>query len=101
MDGSEDEELSIRDLPGIVVGDWRLTNGEINEQQVEDPVEIDESTIETGDSGTSGIDTEYVLGSGTDVESEVQVDEENDNSEMEDNDLDDYELEDDGLSEME
>ena len=54
---------------------------------------LDKSTI---NSSTSGIDTEYVLGSGTDVESELQVDEGNDNSEMEDNDL-----EDDELSEME
>ncbi|MCJ1343720.1 hypothetical protein MMC31_001916 [Peltigera leucophlebia] len=61
----------------------------------EDPVEIDESTIEAGDGGTFGIDTEYVLGSGTDVESELQVDEGNDNSEMEDNDLEGYDLEDD------
>lgn len=38
--------------------------------------------------GTFGIDTEYVLGSSTDVESEVQVYEGNDNSEMENNNLD-------------
>ncbi len=101
VDGSEDEELSIRDLPGIDVGDWRLTSGQINEQQVEDPVEIDESTIEAGDSGISGIDTEYVLGSDNDVESQGQVDKRNDNSEMEDNDLEGYDLEDDGSSEME
>ena len=100
VDGSEDEELSIRDLLGIVVGDWRPANGEINEQEVEDPVEMDESTIDTGDSGTSGIDTEYVLGNGTDVESGVQVENErNNNSEMEDND--DCDLEDDELSEIE
>ncbi len=79
------------------MGDWRLANGEINEQQVEDPVEMDEST---GGSGTSSIDTEYVLGNGTDVESGVQVENEgNNNSEMEDND--DCDLEDDKLSEME
>ena len=59
------------------------------------PVEIDESTIEAGDGGTFGIDTEYVLGSGTDVESELQVDEGNDNSEMEDDDLEGCDLEDD------
>ena len=71
------------------MGDWRLANGEINE-----------STIDTGGSGTSSIDTEYVLGNGTDVESGVQVENEgNNNSEMEDND--DCDLEDDKLSEME
>ncbi|MCJ1343856.1 hypothetical protein MMC31_002053 [Peltigera leucophlebia] len=59
------------------------------------PVEIDESTIEAGDGGTFGIDTEYVLARGTDVESELQIDEGNDNSEMEDNDLEGYDLEDD------
>ena len=72
----------------------------MNEQDVEDPVEIDESTIDTGDGGTSSIDTEYVLGNGTDVESGVQVDDEgNDNSEIKDND--NCDLEDDELSEME
>ena len=44
VDGLEDAELSIRDLPGIVVyvGDWRLADGQVNEQQVDDPAEIDE-----------------------------------------------------------
>lgn len=77
-----------------------LVNGEINEQQVEDHFEIDEGTVDIGGSGTSGIDTEYVLGNGTDVESGVQVENEgNDNSEIKDSD--DYDLEDDELSEME
>ena len=42
VDGSEDAELSIRDLLGIVVGDWRLADGQVNEQQVDNPVKIDE-----------------------------------------------------------
>ena len=44
LDGSEDAELLIRDLPGIVVGDWRLADGRVNEQQVDDPVEVPESS---------------------------------------------------------
>ena len=58
-------------------------------------VEINESTIKVGDGGIFGINTKYVLGSDTDVESELQVDKGNDNSEMEDDDLEDCNLEDD------
>lgn len=36
-------------------------------------VKIDESTIEAGDDGTFGIDIEYVLGSGNNIESKLQV----------------------------
>lgn len=85
--------------PLWVVG--RLTSGQSNEQQDEDPIELDENTIEVGDGSTSGIDTEYVLGNSSDVKGEVQVDKGDDNSEMEDNSLDGYDLEDDHLSEME
>ena len=59
------------------------------------PIEIDDNMIEIGDDGTFGIDTEYVLSSGIDVESELQVDEGNDNSEVEDDDLEGCNLEDD------
>ena len=93
MDDSENAELSIRDLPGIVIGDWRLPGDQVNEQQVNDPVEIDESTVEVGDiSKVSDLhdrffDVEYVLNDGTEVEDKVQVDDKNSNSELEDDNL--------------
>lgn len=38
VDGSEDEEISIKDVPDIEVGDWRLTNPDDNEEQdVQEP----------------------------------------------------------------
>lgn len=49
-------------------------------------VKINKSTIEAGDGGIFCTDIEYVLGSSTDIESELQVDERNDNSKIEDND---------------
>lgn len=62
---------AIWDLPGIVVGGWRLTSGQINKQRTKYHVENVESMIKVGDGGTSGIDIEYVLDSSTDVKSEV------------------------------
>ena len=88
------------DLSRIVVSDKRFTSGQINKQQVEELDEIDESTIKAGNDSTSGINTEYVLSSSTDVESELQDDERNNNSEIEDNNLDDYNLDDEELSKM-
>lgn len=58
-------------------------------------VKIDKSTIEAGDGGIFSIDIEYILGSSTNIESELRVDEGNDNSEMQNNDLEDCNLEDD------
>ena len=60
VDGSEDVELSIKDLPGMEVGDWRLTTDQVNEQLVENPVEIDEA-IQTNPFENSLVDAEYVL----------------------------------------
>lgn len=43
----------------MVVGDWRLADGQINELQVEDLVEIDEIP-ESNNSGNKTFDAEYV-----------------------------------------
>ena len=85
VDGSEDNELSIRDLPGIVVGDWRLKGDQADEQQVEEPEEIDQVT-ENANSGNKPVDPEYVLDDGR---SEVEEDERNSDSELENDDGED------------
>lgn len=65
VDGSEDAELSIKDLPNIEVGDWRLTG---TEAEPEDPVEIDEATgwgeednIDDENEAVDGGEVEYDL----------------------------------------
>ena len=58
------------------------------------PVIIDESTIEANDSDIFDINTEYILGSSTDIESKLQVEKWNDNNEMEDDNLEDCNLKD-------
>ena len=58
-------------------------------------VEIDKSTIEAVDGSIFSIDTEYVLGNSTDIESNLLVDEKNNNSKIEDDDLKDCNLEND------
>lgn len=68
VDGSEDAELSISDLPGILVGDWRLASDQVDVQEVEDPVEIDEASNEASVTpGDKPFDAEYVLGEGNEV----------------------------------
>lgn len=63
----------------------RLTNYQINEQQVENFVEIDKSIVEVGDSCAFGIDIEYRLSSSTNIKNEVQIDKRNDNSKIKNN----------------
>ena len=76
-----------------MVGDWRLPGDQVDEQQINDPVEIDESTVEVGDASKVSdpcdrfFDAEYVLNNGTKVEDKVQVDDRNSDSELEDDDL--------------
>ena len=74
MDGSEDSKLSIRKLPGMVVGNRRLDNGQIYEQQVEDPIEIHE-VPEDSNSGYKTSDAVYVLKENDQIEIEVKDDE--------------------------
>lgn len=54
-------ELSIRDLPGMVVGHCILENGQVDEQQVEYSVEIDE-VPETGNTGDIPADANMFWG---------------------------------------
>ena len=62
VDGSEDGELSIRDLPGMVVGDWRLLGDQMTDvQAVEDPVEIDKATTAPDNPGDRALEAKYVL----------------------------------------
>ena len=77
VNGSEDAELSIRDLPGMVVGDWRMASDQVvDEQAVEDPVEIDEATTETsvnpGDN--LALEAEYILEGDDKEEKDKEVD---------------------------
>ena len=101
MDGSKDAELLIRNLSDIVIRDQRLPGDQIDEQQINDPVEINESMIKVGDASKVSdprdrfFDAEYVLNDGTEVEDKVQVDDRNSDSELKDDDL----KEDDGSKE--
>ncbi len=52
------------------VGDWRLASGQMNEQKLEDPAEIDEFQVSIN-SGIKPCDTEYVLEENDQVEIEV------------------------------
>lgn len=87
MDSSEDAKLSIRDLPGMVVGDWRLEDGQMNEQHVEDLVEIDEAP-ESSNSSNRTADAEYVVEEDDQIEIEVDDDGDGD-GELENDDLED------------
>ena len=41
IDGSEDNELSIKDIPDVKVGEWRLSAGQEDIQEVEEPDTVD------------------------------------------------------------
>ena len=83
--GAKNVELSIKDLPGIMVGDWKLASSQVNEQQVEDPIEIDESTVEVDEVSNLSADTEYVFDNDNGAGNEKQAGDKNSNSELEDN----------------
>lgn len=74
----------------MVVGDWRLADGQINEQQVEDPVEIDEIP-ESSNPGDKSIDAEDVLKDSNQVETGMEINDRNSNSKLEQGDLEDEE----------
>lgn len=85
VDGSEDAEISIRDLPGMEVGDWRLPSDQIDEQQVDDPDEIDEATVNAGNEASDKfVEVEYGLNDEKGVENGEQDEERNSDSELED-----------------
>lgn len=83
VDGLEDAELSIRGSLGIVVGDWKLADGQANEQQVEDAVEIEEAP-ESSNLGYESIDAAYVLKDNNRVETGREIDDRTVNLEDED-----------------
>ena len=62
-DGSEDDELSVKDIPGITVGDWKLSTGQEDKQEVEEPDTTDNSEEVQKDDETEGVIEvrEYVL----------------------------------------
>ena len=70
-----------------VFGDWRFASGQVNEQQVKDPIEIDESTVEAGEASNPDADAEYVYDSDNGAENEEQTGDRNSASELEGNDL--------------
>lgn len=86
VNGSEDAELSIRDLAGIVVGDWKFTSGQINEPQIKDAIEVDESTVKVDEASKPGADAGYVFDGDNGAENEDQAGDRNSGSELEDND---------------
>ena len=63
VDGSEDDELSVKDIPGITVGDWKLSTGQEDIQEVEEPDTTDNSEEVQKDYETEGVIEvrEYVL----------------------------------------
>lgn len=86
MDELEDHEISVKDIPGLEIGDWRHSQDQEDAQEVEKPVENPELPgIEAEKLVDSG-EHEYVLNDEMEegyVEKDNEVDG-NSNSEMED-----------------
>ena len=82
VDGSEDHEISVKDIPGLEVGDWRLPLDQEDAQEVEEPVEdpglpgIEAEVVDSGE-------REYVLNDEMDKGCGEQDDEVDGNSESE------------------
>ena len=76
VDGSEDDELSVKDIPGITVGDWKLSTGQEDIQEVEEPDTTDNSEeVQKDDEGVIEV-REYVLSdeSGAVLNSDTEMD---------------------------
>ena len=78
VDGSEDDELSVKDIPGITVGDWKLSTGQEDIQEVEEPDTTDNSEEVQKDDETEGVIEvrEYFLSdeSGAVLNSDTEMD---------------------------
>ena len=85
MNGSKDVELFIRDLSGIVVGDWKLVGNQVNEQQVEDPIEMNKNIVEVSEVNNLDANAEYVFDGDNGTGNEWQARDRNSNNELEDN----------------
>ena len=48
IDGSEDNELSIKDIPDVKVGEWRLSAGQEDIQEVGEPDTVDNRGADRG-----------------------------------------------------
>ena len=57
VDGSEDAEISVKDIPDIEVGDWRLPD----QDDVQEMEEASEITAAKGDEGPDNVEREYVM----------------------------------------
>ena len=58
VDGSEDAEISVKDIPDLEVGDWRLSSDQEDVQEVEEVIES--TTVETNEGFDNG-EREYVM----------------------------------------
>lgn len=83
VDGSEDTELKIRDLPNIEVGDWHLEEDE-EEVQPDDPVEIDEATGMTHEGDSMHVENEVIDEEEGGEELDLMEDEEDNEEDEED-----------------
>ena len=85
VNSSKDTKLFIRNLSGIMVENWKLANDWVNKQQVENPIEIDESIVRIGKVSNFGTDMEYMFDCDNKSGNEKQSKNRNNNSELEDN----------------
>ncbi|MCJ1349941.1 hypothetical protein MMC31_008184 [Peltigera leucophlebia] len=74
----------------LYVGDWRLADGQVNEQQVDNPAQIDE-VPESSNPGDKSIDAEYVLEDSNQVKTGMEIDDRKSDSELEQGNLEDEE----------
>ncbi|MCJ1468160.1 hypothetical protein MMC07_006788 [Pseudocyphellaria aurata] len=89
IDGSEDDELWVKDIPDIEVGDWRRSDGH-EEVKPDNPIEVDEATNEIyiPEGINKAIDqVEYVLEGHDEVGSDDEV--QNERERHSDNELED------------
>ena len=79
VDGSEDEEIKVKDIPGLEVGDWRVHDDQEDIQEMEE-VDMEAEGVEGNHEDIQNAEREFVF---EDELEEEEIDEESSDEEIE------------------